>query len=286
MLPNNAWTVNDVQLQELPIMVAVPLPSRRLNTTPTSFRPSDALAVDNTLVEMNTLKTCIGNGMGCIEISFAKAAPVHMAMLGAVSSVGGMMSAGGWAHDAYWLCKGEGAYNNVDRVCPMTTVVDMNKGVVSCGEDITSMEQLMTVLKDANSQKMWGLRLLGFILFWCSFNCCFHPIKQLMGFITNMMDAGTDCIPCVGGCVDCLTDIFMSVVSSVLCVVSFCCAAASFLSVVVFMWIVMRPAMGAALAVVACCFCVGAGALLNSYRGGGKGGDYDEQMEDLGDYEE
>merc|ERR1711966_587665 len=119
----------------------------------------------------------------------------------------------------------------------------------------TTMEELFTIMKNANSMKLWIFRAIGFFCIWLAICCCLQPIESCLGFITNMMDEGTDCIPGVGCAVDCLTDIFMGMVKAVLCVVGCCCAAGWFLSVVVVMWIVMRPVMGMALAVVACCFC-------------------------------
>jgi len=218
--------------------------------------------------------------MGCLEISFDKAVPKHVAMLGKISLHAGMMDSAGWDSPGYWLCKGASA-NNINRFCPSTITGSIHKGVGSCGEDITSLAKMIDFLKGMNKGRTWGLRILGFLMFWCSVWMCTQPIRSMLGCITNMMDSSTDCIPCVGGCVDTLTDIFMGVVKAILCVVSFCCGGACFLTVCVIMWFVMRPVWGIVGCIVICCCCAGAGALLYSSRKSSK--DPSEMDDDEGE---
>jgi len=289
-LPGNAWALNDKQIKSLPIELGVALSPRAASGTVSSATTAPAqLDEYNTYVQGNVLKTCTGTNMGCLEITFLKAAPARATMLGAVSSMYGQMNVTGWEESEYWVCKGSHA-NNINRFCPSTPLADANdalhKGSMACGEDVTTMPQLFTIMKDANSEKQWMFRAIGFCCFWFAISCCLQPIESALGFITNMMDDGTDCIPCVGSAVDCLTDIFMGMVKAILCVVSCCCAVGWFLSVVVVMWFVMRPMMGMALAVVACCFCTGAGGLLYYFRGsGGKDSSRYDEEEEMSDME-
>jgi len=276
--PGNVWSLNELQMQVLPINLPVALPRRAApegldSATSAPFK----LTLANTFVEGNAVKTCRStnfNSMGCVEIRFQKAAPAHATMLGAVDTIPGRMSKEGWTEAEYWVCKGSHA-NHIDRFCPATNKnadawTLAHKGDMSCGEDIDTIDELFDLMKNANYQKTMLFRLLGFLAFWCSFNFCFQPIESALAFATDMMDDATDCIPCVGGAVDWLTDLFMGMVKSILCVVSCCCAMGWFLSVAVVMWMVMRPVIGAALAVVACCFCGGAALMLKMCSKKGK----------------
>jgi hypothetical protein len=213
----NQWALNTRQLHLLPVNSPVALTPHTASGSLTGPQPPVSLTSANTQIVSNTVYTCTPGSqeMGCLEISFMRAIPAHVAILGAISSnpVGQFQEAG-FNTSGYWLCKGSTA-NNINRMCPskgLTSVTDLlYKGALGCGEEIITLAQLLTQLKEGNQAKLWLLRLAGFILFWLSINMCCQPIKSMLGFITNMMDASTDCIPCVGGCVDTLTDIFMGV---------------------------------------------------------------------------
>jgi len=293
----NGWTVNRVQVQELPINVAVPLTARapwRSGSGPSASDFTDSPSAPdlnrrNTYVAGNVLRTCKSSDMGCYEITFLKAVPNRISMLGAVSTVPGEMSVTGWNNEGFWLCK-VNSTNNINRFCPSESSVDMRKGMISCGEDITTVAQMVTMLKDANWYAQWGYRIGGFVILLCAFNCCFLPIKACLGFITDMIDDGTECIPCVGSCVDFLTDIFMKMVSAILAVVSCCCACGTFLAVCAVMWIVLKPWYGIPMMIGVCCFCGGAGALLYFFRGSKDDEsellDEEEDEEEMSDYDQ
>lgn len=284
MSPGSAWHINGEQVQMLPIDAPVSLSPRPVSGFGfTDSQSPTQLTLSNTFVTSSTIDTCQGNAMGCLEISFMKSAPQRVAMLGEVAS-GGEFATTEWDAQGYWLCKGH-ATTGIKRFCPSVPGLSQ-KGWQSCGEDITTLPQLVQNMKDANQLAQWAVRAAGFLILFIACNCFFLPIKNCLGFITDMMDDGTDCIPCVGSCVDCLTDIFMGMVRCILHIVSCCCAAGWFLTVVVIMWVVMRPVVGGILAVVACCFCAGAGGMLYAFKGGGKetysdGG----QSEDEGNWE-
>merc|ERR1712146_668434 len=142
----------------------------------------------------------------------------------------------------------------MNRFCPSNRPVSLSQGDLSCGEDIDSSAKMWKSAKDAEATKRWFIRILSFLAFWCTVSACLQPIKSVLGLIANAADSATECIPCVGGCVDLLTDIFMGVVKVILCIVSFCCGGAMFLTVAVIVWIVMRPLWGVlGLCVICCC---------------------------------
>jgi len=282
----HAWTMNENQVQLLPINVPVPLTPRAAVGSFTDSPSASQLTEKNTYVIGNTIHTCQSPGMGCYEISFTKSVPTRMAMLGAVSTVPGEMAPLGWNGDGFWLCKGSST-NNINRFCPSHSSIDTNKGVLpSCGEDVTQVTQMFTALKNASWYAQWGYRIGGFVMLFMAFSCCFLPLKACLGFITDMIDDGTECIPCVGSCVDCLTDIFMKIVSAILGVVSFCCACGTFLIVCAFMWMVLKPWYGIPMMIGACCFCGGAGGLLYYFRGGKGDGSEALSEEEMSDYEQ
>lgn len=270
------WSLNSAQVGKLPIDKAMPVPSntnKKLATT----QPPSSYSSTNVIIQSNKLHTCQpgSQNMGCVEISFTMAVPKTAMALGMVTKTGSggrAFDVDGWQAPGYWLCSGEGTYSNINAFCPGSSG-SLSKGITSCGEpDLNSKtdaaKELMASLRSANKFKTWAFRLLGFIMFFCTVSSCLQPIKSVLGFITNMMDAGTDCIPCVGSCVDFLTDIFMSVVKIILFIVAFCCGGACFLTVVMIMWIVMRPVLGCFLLVVVCCCYGGAGYLLHMNRSG------------------
>lgn len=269
-LSGKKWKLNDFQIQGLPIDVDVTLPNREgSNLGPVG----GTLTNQNTRQSSNKIYTCAANRpneMGCLEISFKKAVPNTVTIFSATSKEEGFFSDEGWFADGYWLCSGSSS-NHINRACPASTSVSFFKGVTSCGEDVNTMDKLTSKLANENNTKLWGIRIAGFILFWCSISMCFQPIRSLLGCITNSLDSATDCIPCVGWIVDTMTDIFMGVVKAVLCIVSFCCAGGCFLFVVAFMWMVLRPVQGSILMVVMCCCCCGGVGLLYSGRDPEKG---------------
>jgi hypothetical protein len=303
-LNGGAWKLNSFQVGQLPIDTDVVLPNRfSTKTTANEGSPPYPLTEENTHQENNIIWTCnpgTTQAIGCMEISFQKAVPNTVTLLSSVSTKPGLFEEGGWSASGYWLCKDSSA-NAINRVCPASlgntvSLQTAYTGAISCGEDVNTLEKLTDVLKSANTAKQWGLRALGFFLFFCSINMCFQPLKSLLGFITNSADSCADGIPCIGGCVDTLTDIFMGVVKAVLCVVAFCCAGACFLFIVAFMWVVMRPVTGSILMVVVCCCCIGASGLLYSQRDPdgkdklrnrdyGPGSDEDDFLENAEDYD-
>jgi hypothetical protein len=210
--------------------------------------------------------------MDCLEITFSQAAPAHITMLGGISSTPGLMTEEGWTEPGYWLCEGSSA-NIIDRSCPAWNTRGASElfvhGYESCGEDVQTLEAIFTNMRDANSTKQWLIRFVGFCLFFAAFSACFQPIDGIMEYITDMMDKGTECIPCVGCCVDCLTDIFMGIVRMILFLVSCFCSCAWFLGIVAIMWIVMRPVMGSIFATLTICFCCASGVLLQKNKGKG-----------------
>lgn len=284
--PKQQWALNSEQLNRLPIAAAVNLAPRAISSTTNNAQTAPkVLSTENTYSDGVALYTCSGanyQNMGCLSITFNKAVPNHVSMLGATTGRG-IMNIGGWNNTGYWLCKGS-TTNNLKPFCPSKPETTNAKGMLSCGEDITQAAQMITVMKDANWWRKWVFRAIGFSAFWMAIACCLQPINYVLTYITDLIDAGTDCIPCVGSCVDCLTDIFMGIVHAILCVVSCCCAVSCFLAIVTIAWIVMRPVVGSILAVVACLCCTGAGVL--TYLAKQQVGDktksklYDEDGED------
>jgi hypothetical protein len=272
-LTGGAWKLNTFQVEQLPIDTDVILPDRQpTGTLPNGGAPQTMTAV-NTEQKQNTLYTC-GPGVeavGCMEITFKKAHPTTVTILSQISETKGLFKEEGWSASGYWLCKNASSANSINRVCPADITNNFNlktlsTGVFSCGEDVNTLEKLEEALKSANTLKRWGFRALGFFLFFCSINMCFQPIKSLLGVITNTADSCSDGIPCIGGCIDTMTDIFMGVVKAILCLVAFCCAGACFLFIVAVMWVVMRPVTGSIMFVVFCVCCIGASGLLYSNK--------------------
>jgi hypothetical protein len=282
-LPNDAWSLNEYQLEQLPLDVPVTLQGipRGPEVDDAKNAPSQ-LTRTTVYVEANTMKTCVQKSIGCLEVTFSKAVPDHVALLGALSPIEGLMTEYGWTSPSYWLCKNESS-THFNAICPSVgqDLYSMaHKGDMSCGKEVTTFEQMVEMMRTARSQTTWLFRALAFLGFFCAINCCFHPIEAMLEFLTDMMDDATDCIPCVGCCVDTLTDVFMGAVRCILFIASFCCALGWFLSVVCVTWIVMRPLMGLGLGLVTCCACSGAGALLYQFRGGGKRDGFKKGIDD------
>lgn len=272
-VPNGAWSLNQYQLEQLPLDLPVTLQGipRGPEVDGAKNAPSQ-LTRTSVYVEANVMKTCVQKSIGCLEVTFSKAVPDHVALLGALSPTEGLMTEYGWTSPSYWLCRNESSMH-FNAICPSVgqDLVSMaHKGDMSCGKEVTTFEQMVAMMRTARSQATWLFRALAFLGFFCAINCCFHPIGAMLEFLTDTMDDMTDCIPGVGCCVDFLTDIFMGAVRCILFIASFCCALGWFLSVIVVTWIVMRPLMGLGLGLVTCCACSGAGALLYQFRGQGK----------------
>lgn len=267
--PNKIWKLNEEQVERLPIDKRLNLPDRR-GSVSRSPQSSSSLTASNTMVSSGTLYTCTPSSqeMGCLHVTFKKAVPVKVAMLGKVGTQVGLMDPAGWQAPGYWVCSGSSSENNVDAVCPSIYSVDLSKGAVSCNDSIDTIEKMVSMLQKAGNQKLWVFRMLGFCLFWWAISACLQPIRSILGLLANGVDAATDCIPCVGSIVDFMTDIFMGVVKCILCLVSFCFGGGCFLSVVVVMWFVMKPLMGILLSCVLCACCGTGGALLHMNRSG------------------
>jgi len=272
-LPGDQWRLSNKQIQQFPIDKPVILnkwsPSLTVNGATTA--PA-TLSRDNTWTDGSTLKTCTTDSIGCIEVTFTKAAPSRVAAMGAMSDSPGSFKEEGWTAPGYWLCKGSAA-NHVDMVCPssgQTLDQAAYKGILSCGEDVVSFDQSLELMKSAKSFKTWGFRFIGFFMFWFAFCCFFSPLQTCLAFSEDIIDTFADCIPCVGCIVDVMTDIFFGIASAIVSLAACCCGMGWFLSVVVVTWIVMRPLLGAFAALFACCFCGGAMALLYTNKGGGK----------------
>ena len=209
--------------------------------------------------------------MGCLEISFQKATPAHVAMLSRVRSLNNAaMDPNGWNAPGYWVCNEDAGYSNINNMCPSTLTVDLHNGATGCGEDVTTMQDMISNMKTANSQKMWLFRILGFLTFYCAISGFLQPIRSMLAFVSNAVDTAVAWIPCIPRFVvqgvDLLTDMFMGVVKCVLFIVSCFFSSGCFLSVVLIMWIVMRPIMGLLLSAVVCACWLGGGAILYRNR--------------------
>jgi hypothetical protein len=264
-----AWTLNTKQVKDLPADQSINPAAIQGTRVPGTPNPTAQLTKDNTVTRNGKLYSCNPgtNKVGCLEIYFKKAAPPKAAMLGEIAS-GGKMTDNGWQAPPYWLCSGAASENNVQKFCP-------SRGS-PCDAKSFTMDGMIAALKASNSTWTMIIRICGFFCFWLSVSACLQPIRSVLGLFANMADGATDCIPCVGSIVDLMTDIFMGVVKAILCVVSFCCAGAMFLTVVVVMWIVMKPWFGIPLCCVSCMCWAGAGYLLHSNRRSAKGGGDDE----------
>jgi len=276
------WSLNMFQLSKLPIDKPHSVTRSSANGRKDTSQPPSSLTSANTQVVGGKLTTCAGGSdIGCLVIEFKTAQPQKVTMLSGIKpGVGAylrdfngayQMMPSGWKAPGYWVCSADADYNNINAFCPHRTEMDMHKGLLGCGEDVTTMEAMVANLKGASSTKTWALRLLGFLMFWFTVSSCLQPIRSVLGAMTNMMDSATDCIPCVGSMVDTATDIFMGAVKCILCIVSLCCGGACFLSVVVVIWCVMKPALGFVLAIVVCCCCYGGFMLLHQNRQSAKG---------------
>jgi hypothetical protein len=272
-LKGGAWKLNTAQVRSLPIDVAVNLKPRSATVAMSTQGGSHGKMTEkNTRQKDNTLYTCSEDVMsnnreklGCLEITFKKAAPEKVTILSGVAAEAGRFKEEGWNADGYWLCEGHGA-NNFNRICPAETTVSAYKGVSSCGPEVDTVDELEAKMNSENAMKKWVLRACGFLLFWCAISMCFQPIETILELATDCLDSATECIPCVGCCVDTITDVFMGVVKCILCLVSFCCGGACFLFVCAVMWVAMRPVQGSIMLVIVLTCCIGGYCLLNSSK--------------------
>merc|ERR1719502_1709964 len=103
------------------------------------------------------------------------------------------------------------------------------------------LNTLETIMANENDQTAWLYRAVGFLMTWIGVSCILSPITTLVEMAADMVDHFAECIPGVGCIVDQMTDIFVGVVQSIVCLVSCVCAVGSFMIVVSIVWMAMRP---------------------------------------------
>jgi len=252
------WDVNNWQSRQIPIDDKVPLPRRSPPPGLGSHtQPPTRLGHATTYVEGDAVRTCANESVGCLVIGFTRAAPEDVTMLGLVSAAHpGRFSEpeeGLWPAPRDWLC---GSGETVNRVCPMTSSIDLASGIQSCSGGLSKGE-FFDDMKGENSTAAWIYRLVSFFCVWLAVFCVCSPITAIVEWATDSIDDLTDCIPGVGCVVDLMTDMIVGVVRTVVCMLAFACAVSSFLLVAGTVWAAMRPMVAVPALVLGLCCCCG-----------------------------
>lgn len=268
-----AWRLNSWQLQVMPIDEEVKLRADFMANgqsfiPSTDPQPPASLHEKNTLISDNMIHSCQSEKIGCLRVSFKRSHPEHVVALGKVSNVAGTFDESGWEAPPDWLCSGY----DINRICPMDSTqdssYDLTKGVQVC-EESPSKDEFFEKMYSENSTSAWIYRVVGWLLCWIAVCMIFCPVTTIVEMASDMLDSLTECIPGIGCLVDQMTDMFVGLVQSVVCCVSFMCATSCFLTVMAIAWVVMRPLYGIAFLSLATCFCCCAAGIMSMFKGQG-----------------
>jgi hypothetical protein len=254
---SGAWELNNFQMNNVLYEGSPTLVSDNQPIT-ASVQPPPFLNAQNTMVQNNALMSCQTLVLGCLEFTFEQSAPARITLLSAVGPAVSVSPAvrrfneEGWPPPDSWMCTGK-SYP-INRVCPLGSTFTSNNGFTSCAEDI-SKEELFVTMANENSTTTWLYRAVGFVCVLLAVCSVFQPIVTIVETATDFLDSITGCIPGVGCIVDQMTDLFVGLVSCVVCGISFMCAISCFSFVVAIMWVVMRPWLGIPLFILTCCCC-------------------------------
>ena len=122
--------------------------------------------------------------------------------------------------------------------------------------------EYMQKLNEENEGLLFAFRIIGPCLLWAAFYCCLWPIVWLIDKFGDRLES----VPCVGGCLGILADIWETLARILICIISCCCGLACGLMAMAVAWVYYRPLIGIPLLILSTAMFVGVGYFMYARR--------------------
>jgi hypothetical protein len=185
----------------------------------------------------NTAKTCHGDVIGCLKISYTKSSSTHVSLMAAAGYYTGETKA--WPSPASWMCPSSASASQVDLF----------------SEKKVSANRLVDDAQFANSASTWVIRLVCFVLVIVGVYSFLQPIQYIADTIDHFLD-WFKFIPILGWLLDFLGNVVSGAARLVIFCISVGIGAPSALTVMSIAWLIMRPLFGIPM-VILCAACIG-----------------------------